>query len=86
MLSKLSFAHLKWSGQAPPGSELWRFACYARDSQPDFPKSRFKLVGQSLGDRWKLNGIKPGDPFSLLIPNLPFLFVIFFFHFSFFPP
>ncbi|GMN46992.1 hypothetical protein TIFTF001_016177 [Ficus carica] len=59
MLSKLSFAHLKWSGQAPPGSELWRFASYAKDSQPDFPKSRFKLVGQSLGDRWKLNGIKP---------------------------
>lgn len=55
MLSKLSFTHLK-------ASQAARLACYARDS-PEYHKPRFKLVGKSLGDRWKLNDLKAGNPF-----------------------
>ncbi|PON59194.1 hypothetical protein PanWU01x14_161210 [Parasponia andersonii] len=50
MLSKLSLTDLK-------ASQAARFACYGRDS-PEYYKSRFKIVGKSLGDRWKLNDIK----------------------------
>ncbi|KAL5576022.1 hypothetical protein UlMin_017721 [Ulmus minor] len=45
MLSKLSVAHLK----NYPTS-------YGRDF-PEHRKSQFKLVGQSMGDKWKLNDI-----------------------------
>lgn len=61
MLSKLPVTHLKASPAAPNSGfssrgEFCRFGYCARSSA-DHHKSRFKFVGQSLGDRWKLNDI-----------------------------
>uniref|UniRef100_A0A803R3S4 Uncharacterized protein n=1 Tax=Cannabis sativa TaxID=3483 RepID=A0A803R3S4_CANSA len=53
MLSKLSFTHLK-------AAQAARLACHTRDYS-EYHKSRFKIVGQSLGDRWKLHDLKTGD-------------------------
>lgn len=61
MLSKISVTHLKASPSASTSGFSWhghqrRFGYCARNSS-QFNKPRFKIVGRSLGDRWKLNEI-----------------------------
>ncbi|ONI36051.1 hypothetical protein PRUPE_1G566800 [Prunus persica] len=61
MLSKISVTHLKASPSASTSGFSWhgnqrRFGYCARNSS-QFNKPRFKIVGKSLGDRWKLNEI-----------------------------
>ncbi|PQQ13527.1 hypothetical protein Pyn_01752 [Prunus yedoensis var. nudiflora] len=61
MLSKISVTYLKASPSASTSGFSWhgnqrRFGYCARNSS-QFNKSRFKIVGQSSGDRWNLNEI-----------------------------
>lgn len=70
MLLRLPVTHLRASPGAAPsygfssGGEFCRFGYCARNFAHPY-KPGFKLVGQSLGDRWKLNDINASELFFL---------------------
>ncbi|TQD99964.1 hypothetical protein C1H46_014468 [Malus baccata] len=61
MLSKISVTQLKTSPAAPVSGFSWRGnrprLGYCAGNSSERNKLRFRIVGQSLGDRWKLNDV-----------------------------
>lgn len=77
MLSKISVTQLKTSPAAPVSGFSWRGnrprLGYCAGNSSKRNKLRFRIVGQSLGDRWKLNDFDASESACLLLFPLVFL-------------